>query len=349
MKRSLLFPLFCMFALSAFSDPVFHDALPYLEGCAFEGCPPFGRLPRELEDRVRPPVWRLGRNSAGLAAHFFTDSREIRVYWEVLNDFHMVHMAGTGIRGVDLYVKEDTRWRHIATGKPFAKQNTAELIGNLSGEMREYLLYCPLYDGLAGLELGIGPEAEIRGAVRPQKPVVFYGTSITQGGCASRPGMAYPAIAGRMLERETINLGFSGNGRMDPEIMEAVAEIDAAFYVIDCLPNMNLEMIRERAEGEIRRILDRRPEVPVLLVPNFMPESGRYDPEVRNEITEENTAFRTLYSRLKKDYKHLYYLPSRKLRGVPEEGTVDGIHLSDLGQQRMAEVLVKSIRRHLRP
>ncbi len=345
MQRSRFFILCLLMAAAAFSAPVFHDALPFLEGYAFEGRPAFGRLPRDMEETVRPPVWRLGMNSAGLAAHFRTNTKEIRVRWEVLNDFHMVHMAGTGIRGVDLYVRERNKWHHLAAGKPYEKHNTALLARNSAGDMREYMLYCPLYDGLSELALGLDPDARIHAVENEKKPIVFYGTSITQGGCASRPGMAYPAIIGRMLDRETVNLGFSGNGRMDPEIIDVIATADAACYVIDCLPNMDLDGIRERAEREIRRLLEARPGTPVLLIPGFMPENIRYDPEKRREILAENAELEAIYRRLKKAYPDLHYLPFRKLREVPAEGTVDGIHLTDPGQLRMAEVLSKKIRR----
>ena len=345
MQRLICFMILNVCVILFAADPVFHDALPFLEGRHIEDAPVYGRLPREMETKVRPPVWRLGLNSAGLAAHFMTDATEIHVRWEVLNDFHMVHMAGTGIRGVDLYVREGNTWSFVGTGKPYAARNTAKLIANLSKETREYLLYCPLYDGLKELAIGIDEGADIVAVERNEKPLVFYGTSITQGGCVSRPGMAYPAIIGRELDRESINLGFSGNGRMDPEIIEFIAGIDAACVVFDCLPNMDIEMILERAEHAIRSFLETSPGTPLLLVPNFMPENGRHDPALNSAILAENAELETIYKRLKKQYRHLHLLPYRTLRDVPREGTVDGVHLTDLGQLRMAKVLEKKIKR----
>ena len=343
--------LFSLFFLLSFlcAEVQFRDALPLLEGRAPQFKEGYGRLPAEMEAYVRPPVWRLGQNSAGIAAHFFSDATELQLRWELLNNFHMVHMAGTGIRGLDLYVRDaEDGWSFVAAGKPYDSLNTAKLIGNMQPEMREYLLYCPLYDGLRSLEIGTNPGAQILPAERSEKPLLFYGTSITQGGCVSRPGMAYPAIAGRILQRESINLGFSGNARMDPEIMDFIAEIDAACYVLDCLPNMDSAMIRERAEAGIRKILERRPDTPLLLVPNIMPEDARLDNKVRQEIFSENAQLETLYRNLKKEYRNLHYLPFRRIRDVAREGTVDGIHLTDLGQLRMAEVLAKRMKRLLR-
>lgn len=340
----------CLAILSVPLDAVllFRDLSPFIEGRAPQIQETFGRLPAEMETRVRPPVWRLSRNTAGLAAHFFSDAAELHVRWKLLNNFHMNHMPGTGIRGVDLYVRQEKGWSFVATGRPLDTLNTAKLIGGMTAEMREYMLYCPLYDGLQSLELGTDEEALLLDAERNDKPLLFYGTSITQGGCASRPGMAYPAVAGRMLDRESINLGFSGNGRMDPGIMDFIAGIDAACFILDCLPNMDTLMIRRDAEPGIRKILDRHPGTPVLLVPNIMPEDAKLNASVRTEILKENAALETLYQKLKKEYRNLYYLPFRKIRNVADEGTVDGIHLTDLGQQRMAKVLVKRIRKIIR-
>jgi hypothetical protein len=110
------------------------------------------------------------------------------------------------------------------------------------------LLYLPLYNGVVDVAIGV-PEAAVLAAapVRRELPVVFYGTSITQGGCASRTGTCHVAFLGRWLDRPVINLGFSGNGRMEPEVAELLSEIEAAAYIIDCLPNMNGDLVSERA------------------------------------------------------------------------------------------------------
>lgn len=348
MKRVLCFLIFMMCGLLFAVEPVYYDAQPYLEGMAFKGAPPFSRLPMDAEDLVREPVWNLSRNSAGVAAHFKTNAKEIHLQWKLLNDFHMVHMAGTGIRGLDLYVKHENQWYHIATGKPYKAENERRLIKNLSGEEKEYMLYCPLYDGLTSLYIGLNPEAEITQVERKEKPLVFYGTSITQGGCVTRPGMAYPAIIGRDLNVETINLGFSGNGRMDPEIIDYISEIEAQCYIFDCFPNMDLDMIKDRAERELKKLLEAHPKTPVLLTPNIMAEDGWFDPEVYNNTVAENNEIKAIYERLKKNHKNLYMIPFRQIRHVAVEGTVDGIHLTDVGTMRMADVMEKWIKKIVR-
>ncbi len=128
----------------------------------------------------------------------------------------------------------------------------------------QYLVYLPLYNGVKSVEIGIPKGRKIAAAAAPshQKPIVIYGTSITQGGCASRPGMAWTSIVGRQLETPVINLGFSGSGKMEPAMADLLAELDPSVYVLDCLANMSPEMLAERVEPfveKLRRRIRTRP------------------------------------------------------------------------------------------
>ena len=148
----------------------------------------------------------------------------------------------------------------------------------------EYLLYLPLYDGLANLEIGVQPSAVIGNpeinSPQKEKPVVFYGTSITQGGCASRAGMAYPNQLSRMLDRQIVNLGFSGNGQLDPEIAEFMAGIDASCFVMDCLPNVSIAQMQEKYARFVEIIREKKPYVPILMVETILFPHMYYDQTV---------------------------------------------------------------------
>ena len=189
----------------------------------------FDRLPAKAKGKVRDAVWQLSRHSAGMAARFETDATVIWARYTLLsNSLAMPHMPATGVSGVDLYAQDGTgRWRWLAVGRPEkAPSVKVRLIDGIEPGRRAYMFYLPLYNGVESLEIGLPPQAAMKPpAPRGSRPIVFYGTSITHGGCASRPGMAYPAILGRRLDRPTINLGFSGNGTMDVE----VAALKAAF------------------------------------------------------------------------------------------------------------------------
>ena len=245
-------------------DVLFYDIRPLgVEGQGWtDVASPFDRLPSKAKGVVRPPVWDLSRDSAGMCVRFVTDATALHARWTLTEtNLAMNHMPATGVSGLDLYVKTDAgKWHWLAVGKPTAQTTTAELIAKLDAGTREYLLYLPLYNGVSSVEIGLPRGATLRKAEpRPAdraKPIVFYGTSITHGGCASRPGMCHPAILGRRLDRPVINLGFSGNGRLDPEIATLLAELDPAVYVIDCLPNMggNAGAITERTTNLVRTI-----------------------------------------------------------------------------------------------
>ena len=172
-----------------------------------------------------------------------------------------------------------------------------------------------------------------------QKPLVFYGTSITHGGCASRPGMAYPAILGRRFDRPVVNLGFSGNGKMEAAMGELLQEIDAAAYILDCIPNMTPELIAERVVQLVKALRAARPGIPILLVENIQYQSGAFLEASRIAYEEKNEALQESYGTLlgSEYISDLYYLPGDTLLGSDGEATVDGVHPTDLGFQRMAD------------
>ena len=214
--------------------------------------------------------------------------------------------------------------------------------------MREYIAYLPLYDGVELLEIGVDkgadigmPQKSVLTKSRGNKPIVFYGTSITQGGCATRPGMAYPAILGRELGRETINLGFSGNGRMDISMAEAICRIEAAALVIDCLPNMTAQMVCDSAYNFIRYIADANSVMTIFMVENPDFPQSKYNSVMRTEIEDENALWRELFEQFRKaGYVNIEYITGENLIGEDGESTVDGTHFTDLGFMRYAQELL---------
>jgi len=260
----------------------------------------------------------------------------------------MPHMPATGVSGVDLYVKNDDEWRWLGNGRPTSKSEEKVLVRGLRSLLREYLLYLPLYNGVEKVKIGVPAQASLQpGLARRSavKPLVFYGTSIVQGGCASRPGMAYPAILGRRLDLPTINLGFSGNAQCEPEIAQFLAELDPGVFVLDPLPNMNEQMIAERVEPFLRRLRDARPGTPIVLVENIEYTDGDFVEGRRIRFTVANSRLKELYRKLTKSgVKKLFYVPAANLVGRDGEGTVDGTHPTDLGFMRMADTIEPVLR-----
>ncbi|HTK78329.1 MAG TPA: SGNH/GDSL hydrolase family protein, partial [Gemmataceae bacterium] len=310
----------------------------------------YDRLPAKAQGVVRPPVWNLGRQSAGLCVRFVTEAPAVHARWTLTSaNLAMPHMPATGVSGLDLYVRgDDGHWRWLANGRPTAQTNTARLVNNLAPARREFLLYLPLYNGVTSVEIGLPKGTTLaRGPDRPperQKPIVFYGTSITQGGCASRPGMVHTAILGRRFDRPVINLGFSGNGTMDPEVARLLGQLDPALFVLDCLPNMTPQQVAERAEPFVRTLLKARPKTPVLLVEDRTFANAFAHESTRRQHAARRAALRAAYDKLIADKAGgVHYLAGDTLIGGDSEATVDGSHPTDLGFVRQAEVFAKAI------
>jgi len=311
---------------------------------------PFDRLPEKAEKTARPPVWGLSRNSAGLCVRFVTDSTTIHARWTVTSkNLAMPHMPATGVSGLDLYVKTAAgKWQWVAVGRPAAETTTAQLATGLAAGEKEFLLYLPLYNGVSSVEIGLPKGSTLKKAdARPadkQVPIIFYGTSITQGGCASRPGMVHTAILGRKLDRPVINLGFSGNGTLDMDIAALLGEVDAAVYVLDCLPNLNAAQVTERTEPFVKALRKAKPNTPILLVEDRNYANSPALPALAKRNADSHVACKKAFDALiAAGDKNLFYLPGDKLIGDDGEGTVDGSHPTDLGFMRQADAFAGAL------
>lgn len=316
---------------------------------------PFDRLPARAEQIVRKPVWDLSRQSAGLAVRFASDSPVIHARWTLTSaNLAMPHMPATGVSGLDLYVRlPDGRWSWLANGRPAQVENNVTLVNEGPPGRHEYLVFLPLYNGVKSLEIGVSQGAILEAAAPRasdrRKPIVFWGTSITQGGCASRPGMVHTAILGRRLDREVVNLGFSGNGKMEPELARLVAEIDAAAYVIDCLPNMSAAEVAERTAPLVRILREKRPTAPILLVEDRTYSDAYWVASKRQRNDSSRAALKKVYDELSAaGTPHLHYVTGEQQLGADAEGTVDSSHPTDLGFVRMADWFEEPLRKAMK-
>jgi hypothetical protein len=303
----------------------------------------YDRLPISYKEIVREPVWNLSKSSAGMSIRFLSNSKSINVKWTILNNLKMNHMAETGIKGVDLYFKNKDNWQYLNTGRPDGIKNESTLINNMSEKMREFKIFLPLYDGVVNIEVGIDSNSIIKKPLKNRnKSIIFYGTSITQGGCASRPGMVHTNIISRKLDIDCINFGFSGNGRMEQPIAKLISESNPLFYVIECMPNMiNPENVTNKTIPLVNTIRENNPEAPIVFVENFIPTSPILDKKRENDIREMNLALKTEYEKMiSEGYNNIFYIKSKNAIGDDNEGTVDGVHFTDLGFLRYADFLI---------
>lgn len=326
-----------------------------IEGRAFkQSLAPYDRLPARAKGVVRDRVWQLSRNSAGMLVRFTTNSAELHVRYRLSSArLGMAHMPPTGVSGADLYGHDGKQWRWIDVTRPSKQDVTRRFFKDQpTGKQREFQIYLPLYNGIDKFELGTLDDAGLqplpaRGS--QQKPIVCYGTSIMHGACSSRPGMAWTSIVGRSLDREMMNFGFSGNGRMELEVGQYLAELDAGVYVIDCLPNMTPGQVAQRTQPLVRQLRAARKDTPILLIEDRSFTNAWFDQKRHAEHLQRRKALRDAFDALRNDgVKQLHYLEGDKLLGTDSEGATDGSHPSDLGMMRQAEAVTAALRPLLR-
>lgn len=331
--------------LKATADPsgeqLWYDGrLLLLEGKGWENTESYyDRLPAAAKDKVRGPVWNLSHDSAGMCLRFVTEATSLKIRWTLRDEnLAMPHMPATGVSGIDLYGRtHGGQWMFAQNGRPAAMSNEASFPVTPGAE---YMLYLPLYNGVRSIEIGVPRDKAISKPTaspgKQNRPMVFYGTSITQGGCASRPGMACTAIVRRQLDIPVINLGFSGNGKMEPEMADLLAELDPAVYVLDCLWNMNPDEVSQRVGPFVRKLRAVRPGTPILLVE---------DCHVANITpTRKGAILRRIYEELKTEgITGLHFLSNQDMLGTDGDGTVDGCHPNDIGMMRQATAFSKSL------
>lgn len=335
------------------------NATPVIEGKGWSGSEigTYSRLPDRAKTNVREAVWNLSKHSAGLSIRFYTNSERIVVRYKVGGNLAMPHMPATGVSGVDMYAKDSEgafswcRGRYNFGDTIIYDFSSIDVKEKYHNQGREYRLYLPLYNSVTWMEIGVndGTFFEVL-PLRREKPLVVYGTSIAQGGCASRPGMAWPTIVSRDLDRPLINLAFSGNGRLESEVIDFISEIDAKMYIIDCLPNMSrftLEETYDRILSSVKELRKKHPDSPILLVDDAGYPDGVLDSKRFETYTSLNKTQQRAYADLlKQGIQHLFYLTKDEL-GLGLNSFVDGTHPTDLGMMQYAKAYEKQIRKIL--
>lgn len=314
------------------------------------------RFPEYLEDSIRPTLSDRAKCTSGKAIRFATNSKAVGVRYNLLTNMHMMHMADTGIKGTSLYILDDDgTWQFVNCNRPVRIDSdvrpredsiqTKIYVDKLDGKMHEYMIYLPLYDGVRWLEIGVDSTATITqpmvNSPKQGKKFVFYGTSILQGGCATHPGMVATSILQRDFDIECVNLGFSGEGKMDNCVARAMATIpDVAAFIIDPIPNCTKNMCDSLTYDFINIIRKARPDVPIFMVEGQQYSYEKYSGFYSKYLPQKNYEFHKNYLKLKAENpNNLYYIDRKNLYGPNNDGTVDGIHLTDIGFYYYAQKL----------
>lgn len=311
----------------------------------------FDRLPAKAEKTVTPAVWGLSRDSAGMMVRFKTNANTIYCRYDLLKaNLAMPAMPATGVSGLDLYARDAKgKWRWVACPKPASQHVEAVVISDLAPGEHEFAAYLPLYNGIEKLEIGVPAGAKFEGLKPREKPIVFYGTSITHGANASRPGMVHTAILGRHLDHPVINIGFSGNGRMDVAVGDLINELDAAVIVIDCLPNMGPADVTAKCVPLVKQLRSKHATTPIILVEDRRYTNSWITPAKAKFHDDNHAALKAAYEQLKKEkVVNLHYIGGDALYGTDTEGSNDASHGTDLGFLRQAEIFEPVLRKALK-
>lgn len=307
------------------------------------------RMPARMKDRMTPAVWGLAQHPSGARLRFRTDSPRLGLVARNPDASTMHHMTSVGQNGFDLYV--DGQYRNSAWPDAKGLIQREWTLGE-DRRVREVTLYLPLYKAVTIERLVLEPGAVVSAPssfARP-RPVVFYGSSITQGGCAENPGLSYTAILGRSLNLDFINLGFSGAGLGEPAVAEAVAEIDAEAFVLDYWANPSPEVYRDTLPGFVDTLRRRHPRTPILVTgPFWFPAEAGSSALHAQQEAKRKTARDFVAARRKSGDRAITFVDGLGMLSPSQgSGLVDGVHPNSLGFQHCADGLEPLLRQALR-
>ena len=316
----------------------------------------YDRFPLRAKEDLRRRVWNLSRQTAGESIRFITDSKNIKVRYKVKLRIAMNHMPATGVSGLDLYTY-DRHGKELWLAPKYSFKDT--VVYNyadikpmkMRGHGPNYTLYLPLYNEVEWLEIGVDEGAKFS-FQRPSadKPIVAYGTSICQGACASRPAMAWTNILQRRLDRQVVNLGFSGSAMHETAVIDLLSEIDAAVYILDGMPNsvtIPAPALQDTLVKAVRQLRSKRPDTPIILTDHC----GYPHAEVYKRVNDSQDhalksleeAYQTLVA---EGVSGLYRLRYSEI-GMVAEMTVEGVHMTDYGMTAYADAYEPLLRKIL--
>jgi hypothetical protein len=307
----------------------------------YKNQPVFKRMPDEVAAATNEGVAHLNLHTAGGRVRFTTNSRYVAIKAVMPFVTKFPHMPLSGTSGFDLYIDKGSSSTYYGTFMP-----PVDMTGGYESILyfddaveRDITINFPLYNGLDLLYIGLQSSAYIGSGTEYvyKKPVLYYGSSITQGGCASRPGNSYQAIISRRLNCDHINLGFSGSARGEDSIVEYMSDLDISVFVCDYDHNApNAEHLAATHEKLFRKFREKSPELPIVLV-----SKPDFDRNYADSIRRRDIIYTTYMNAIRSGDKNVYFIDGQHLFKDENRdcSTVDGCHPNDAGFLRMAEVI----------
>ena len=309
----------------------------------------FMRIPPQFEtsEAVNDGVKRLMFNTAGGRIRFRTDSQyiAIKVVLDELTKFS--HMSATGVMGFDVYAKSSGSPQepiYVKTFVPSLEDDGKSYNGffefSQGPYMRDITINFPLYNDISEVYIGLQENATV---CEPtpytiSSPVVFYGSSVTQGCSSSRPGLCYSAILSRRLDCDIINLGFSGSARGESALAEYIAGLDMSAFVLDYDYNaQSEEQLLNTHFKFYETVRNRNPEIPIIMMSAPVPFPRKAKHIKVNRINTRIIVMESYIRGIKNGDKNLYFIDGQSLLGMDD--LVDGVHPNDVGFHCMANRL----------
>ncbi len=318
-----------------------------------QGC--FTRVPGAAAELV-PGILGARKLTAGGRVRFKTDSSYIAIKAVMKSIAPISHMTQLGRSGFDLYQKKRGKDVYYYSFMPPIDITDGYSSGKRTeGRYTDYTINFPIYDRVLELYVALkkGSRLSAPTPYREEKPVVFYGSSITHGGCASRPGNIYPAMISRELDIHYINLGFSGKAKGEPAMADYVASLDMSAFVLDYDHNTPSEQnLIDTHEPFYKKVRAAHPDIPIIMVtaPNTKLQ-GNVNYAGRGFLYNRRDIIRKTYENaVAAGDKNVYFIDGHTLFGGKhwDSCTVDGTHPNDLGFYRMSQVIGKVLKKALK-
>ena len=332
-------------------DPKINDSVKIYGLNWFDTDKRYQRLPKDIDDilpNLEGSVDVLAGNSTGGIVAFYSNTNVLKIKVKLGFKFHMGHMPYTGQAGFDLYIGnsyQDMKFYRTSNFDFYQMEYEFTYFNHKEffKENKLFVLNFPLYATVEEVLIGVNPNSTISPCLdlfKDESKIVFYGTSITQGGCASRPGMSYTQILSRMLGIECLNYGFSGNGKGHIEIAETLSKIkNVKMFVLDYEANATFDRLKATLDNFVKCLRNEYPKVPIVIISKIQMYIEIHDENYRkNEKKVRN--YQKNYVKNSND-DNLYYIDGAKVLGRTNisEKTVDGCHPTDYGFISMAEYL----------
>lgn len=323
---------------------------------------PFRRLPLEVSNSISPSLTALAEHMTGVRVRFRTNSTHLAIHADMPAWAAAPHMSPLGVAGFDIYMKQGDQMLFYNSFFPAGGPESGGLQGlfNIGEGEKELMLHFPIYAAVTNVFIGVSAGAEISppSDYTIKKPVVFYGSSITHGGCASRPGTCYPCRISRMLNCDFLSLGFSGNAFGEEAIARYIADLEQSVFVCDYDHNSSgPEHLRETHRRMYEIIRAKQPDLPYIMVskPDFCISGNEFRceiaarPDMHNQEQRRQVIMETYCDAIKAGDRHVYFVDGAQMFGCNDHGdcTVDACHPTDLGFYFMANAIAPVIRQAL--